>query len=281
MVEAGHGTLLIAPGSGSGFDIGPAKTIKITEAIARRLQDKKNVQLWASCVAGLDQCQEVADSVRDLPNVKGMLVLHNKHSHSDGQGWLDFFIALGRRIRMHYMVYRIAEARSEALMTLQHYLELAEADPLFVELKWATDNDTDLLKQVVAALMGKVHVVCGLGDLNGTQWMELLGVGGWTAYAGNVCPYLLKEIETAALASDFGKAYELSKTLRAFEQLRFGKYYIKYNNRLVIAATHPAGRNAYLRPPNAKFTDNDWAEATILIAALKKEELAARKRAGK
>lgn len=278
VVAAGHSMIMIAPGSGSGFDIGTQEVIEITKAVSLKLKDKEDLQIWVSCVAGLSQCTEVADAVRHMPNVMGMLVLPNRHPHSDGAGWLEFYKLLGQRMKLPYMLYRVSEARTEAMMTLADYQELAAEDEYFVELKWATEDDAEQLPKIIEALKGDIRVVCGLGDLNGPDWMKRYGVSGWTAYAGNACPYLLKEIENAALEGDFERVQDLNGSLLAFERMRFGKTFVKYNNRLVIAATHRSGRHAYLRPPNAQFSDQDWSSAEKLIAALSEDELAARMR---
>jgi dihydrodipicolinate synthase/N-acetylneuraminate lyase len=263
MYDSGHRVFISTAGSGSGFDTSVGQVIEGARAICEALSNKADAWIYVGCVAGLEQCLEVANGVRGLKNVKGLLILPNRHPHGDpkGNGWLEFYQMLSPVMQLPYMIYHVQPG-----VTTQQYLELAE-DSHFVELKWAlaTPEGLDHLRQAVKALGSSVSVVCGLGDKNGPDWIREYGVRGWTSYTVNHAPRLCKEIERASLAGDTARVQALQGPVLAFEDQRFGDN-VRFNNRLVVAALQ--GRDSFLRPPNRRYDDAEWREATAVITRL-------------
>jgi len=263
MYDSGHRVFITTAGSGSGFDISLGQVIVAARAVSDALSDKAESWIYVGCVAGLEQCLEVSNGVRGLTNVRGLLILPNRHPHGDpkGDGWLEFYQMLSPAMQFPYMIYHV-----QAGVTVQQYVQLAQ-DPSFVELKWAlaTPEGLDHLRQAVKALGSSVSVVCGLGDKNGPDWIREYGVRGWTSYTVNHAPRLCKEIELASLAGDTARVQALQGPVLAFEDQRFGDN-VRFNNRLVVAALH--GREAFLRPPNRRYDDTEWREAAAVIARL-------------
>ncbi|HEU0005712.1 MAG TPA: dihydrodipicolinate synthase family protein [Terriglobia bacterium] len=263
MYDSGHRVFITTAGSGSGFDISVGQVIVAARAVSEALSDKPDAWIYVGCVAGLEQCLEVANRVRGLKNVKGLLILPNRHPHGDpkGDGWREFYEMLSPAMQLPYMIYHVQPG-----VTIQQYVQLAQ-DPGFVELKWAlaTAEGLDHLRQVVKALGTSVSVVCGLGDKNGPDWIREYGVRGWTSYTVNHAPRLCKEIELASLAGDTARVQALQGPVLAFEDQRFGDN-VRFNNRLVVAALQ--GREAFLRPPNRRYDDAEWREAAAVITRL-------------
>ncbi len=263
MYDSGHRVFITTAGSGSGFDISVGQVIVAARAVSEALSDRTDAWIYVGCVAGLEQCLEVANSVRGLKNVKGLLILPNRHPHGDpkGDGWLDFYRMLGPAMQLPYMIYHVQPG-----ITIQQYVQLAQ-DPSFVELKWAlaTAEGLDHLRQAVKAIGASVSVVCGLGDKNGPDWIREYGVRGWTSYTVNHAPRLCKEIELASLAGDTARVQALQDPVLAFEDQRFGDN-VRFNNRLVVAALQ--GREAFLRPPNRRYDDAEWHDAATAISRL-------------
>jgi len=263
MYDSGHRVFITTAGSGSGFDISVRQVIASAHAISEALSDKGDAWIYVGCVAGLEQCLEVANSVRGLKNVKGLLILPNRHPHGDpkGDGWMEFYQMLSPAMQLPYMIYHVQPG-----ITIQQYVQLAQ-DPNFVELKWAlsTPEGLDHLRQAVNALSASVSVVCGLGDKNGPDWIREYGVRGWTSYTVNHAPRLCKEIELASLAGDTARVKALQGPVLAFEDQRFGDN-VRFNNRLVVAALQ--GRDSFLRPPNRRYDDTEWLEAAAVISRL-------------
>jgi dihydrodipicolinate synthase/N-acetylneuraminate lyase len=261
--DSGHRVLITTAGSGSGYDVSAEQIIVAARVVSEALADKADAWIYASCVAGLEQCLEAANGVRSLKNLKGLLVLPNRHPHGDpkGDGWLEFYQMLSAAMQLPYMVYHVQPG-----VTVEQYLKL-EQDANFVELKWAlaTPEGFDHLRQAVKALGSSVSVVCGLGDKNGPGWVRDYGVRGWTSYTVNHAPRLCKEIELASLAGDTARVEALQGPVLAFEDQRFGGN-VHFNNRLVVAALQ--GRDAFLRPPNRRYDDGEWREAAAVIAQL-------------
>lgn len=263
MYESGHRVFITTAGSGSGFDISVGQVITTARVIVEALSDKADAWIYVGCVAGLEQCLEVANGVRGLKNVKGLLILPNRHPHGDpkGDGWLEFYQMLSPTMQLPYMIYHVQPG-----ITTQQYVQLAQ-DPGFVELKWAlaTPEGLDHLRQAVRALGSSVSVVCGLGDKNGPDWIREYNVRGWTSYTVNHAPRLCKAIELASLAGDTARVQALQGPVLAFEDQRFGDN-VRFNNRLVVAALQ--GREAFLRPPNRRYDDAEWREAAAVITRL-------------
>ncbi len=263
MYDSGHRVFITTAGSGSGFDISVGQVIVAARTVSEALSDKPDAWIYAGCVAGLEQCLEVANGGRGLKNVKGLLILPNRHPHGDpkGDGWLEFYHMLSPAMQLPYMIYHVQPG-----ITIQQYVQLAQ-DPNFVELKWAlaTPEGLDHLRQAVKALGTSVSVVCGLGDKNGPDWIREYGVRGWTSYTVNHAPRLCKEIELASLAGNTARVQALQGPVLAFEDQRFGDN-VRFNNRLVVAALQ--GRDAFLRPPNRHYDDTEWREAAAVIGRL-------------
>ena len=263
MYDSGHRVFISTAGSGSGFDISIGQVIVAARAVSEALTDKADAWIYVGCVAGLEQCLEVANGVRGLRNIRGLLILPNRHPHGDpkGDGWLEFYHLLSPAMQLPYMVYHVQPG-----ITIQQYVQLSQ-DPNFVELKWAlaTPEALDQLRQAVGALGSSVSVVCGLGDKNGPHWIREYGVRGWTSYTVNHAPRLCKEIELASLAGDTARVQALQGPVLAFEDQRFGDN-VRFNNRLVVAALQ--GREAFLRPPNRRYDDAEWREAEAVITRL-------------
>jgi len=260
---AGHRVFITTAGSGSGYDVSLGQVIVAARAVSEALADKVDAWIYVGCVAGLEQCVEVANGVRGLKNVKGLLILPNRHPHGDpkGDGWLEFYHMLRMAMQLPYMIYHVQPG-----ITIEQYVQLAQ-DPNFVELKWALATPEGLaqLRQAVKALGSSVSVVCGLGDKNGPDWIREYGVRGWTSYTVNHAPRLCKEIETASLAGDTARVKALQGPVMAFEDQRFGDN-VRFNNRLVVAALQ--GRDAFLRPPNRRYDDAEWQDASAVITRL-------------
>src|SRR5262245_28949211 len=263
MYGSGHRVFITTAGSGSGFDISLEQVIGAARGVSEALSDKGDAWIYVGCVAGLEQCLEVANGVRGLKNVKGLLILPNRHPHGDpkGDGWLEFYQMLSPVMQLPYMIYHVQPG-----ITTEQYVRLAQ-DANFVELKWAlaTPEGLDHLRQTVKALGASVSVVCGLGDKNGPDWIREYGVRGWTSYTVNNAPRLCKEIEVASLDGDTARVKALQGPVLAFEDQRFGDN-VRFNNRLVVAALQ--GRESFLRPPNRRYDDAEWSEATPAITRL-------------
>ena len=140
MYDSGHRVFITTAGSGSGFDISVGQVIVAARVVSGALSDKTDAWIYVGCVAGLEQCLEVANGVRDLKNVKGLLILPNRHPHGDpkGDGWLEFYQMLSPSVQLPYMIYHVQPG-----ITIQQYLQLA-ADSNFVELKWALSTPEGL-----------------------------------------------------------------------------------------------------------------------------------------
>lgn len=274
LYDAGHRVFITTAGSGSGYDVSLWQVIAVARAASEALAAKEDAWIYVGCVAGLEQCLEVSNAVRRLKNVKGLLILPNRHPHGDpkGDGWVEFYEALSPAMRFPFMIYHVQPG-----VTVEQYVRLTE-DACFVELKWALSSKEGLdeLRHVVNALAGRASVVCGLGDKNGPDWIREYGVRGWTSYTVNHAPYLCKEIEIASLAGDARQVQELQGPVLALEDQRFGDN-VRFNNRLVVAALQ--GRNAFLRPPNRRYDDGEWGEAEAVITKLKGAEAEAKSRA--
>jgi dihydrodipicolinate synthase/N-acetylneuraminate lyase len=270
LYAAGHRVFITTAGSGSGYDVGAGQVVTVAREISGCLADKQDAWIYVGCVAGLEQCFEVSVAVRDLKNIRGLLILPNRHPHGDpkGDGWLDFYRMLSPEARLPYMVYHVQPG-----MTVKQYLQLAQ-DPHFVELKWAlaTPEGLELLRDVIQALSENVSLVCGLGDKNGPDWVSQYAVRGWTSYTVNHAPCLCKEIEQASLSGDIAGVQALQGPVLAFEDQRFGAN-VHFNNRLVVAALQ--GREAFLRPPNRRYDDQEWIEAQRVISQLASAEVEA------
>ncbi len=274
LYDAGHRVFITTAGSGSGYDVSLGQVIAVARAVSEALAAREDVWIYVGCVAGLEQCLKVSNAVRHLKNVRGLLILPNRHPHGDpkGDGWVEFYEALSPAMRFPFMVYHVQPG-----VTVAQYLRLTE-DACFVELKWALSSKEglDQLGQAVPILGSRVSVVCGLGDKNGPDWIREYGVRGWTSYTVNHAPHLCKEIEIASLAGDTTQVQYLRGPVVAFEDLRFGDN-VRFNNRLVVAALR--GRDAFLRPPNRRYDNAEWNEAERIITGLKAAETDAKTRA--
>src|SRR5262245_13328329 len=267
MYDSGHRVFIATAGSGSGYDVSLGEVVVAARTVSEALSDKSDAWIYVGCVTGLEQCLEVSNGVRSLKNIKGLLILPNRHPHGDpkGDGWLEFYQMLSPAIQLPYMIYHVQPG-----VTMKQYLQLAQ-DPSFVELKWAlaTPEGLDHLRVAVKALGSSVSVVCGLGDKNGPDWIREYGVRGWTSYTVNHAPRLCKEIELASLAGQTARVQALQGPVLAFEDQRFGDN-VRFNNRLVVAALR--GRDAFLRPPNRRYDDAEWREAAAVIDRLASAE---------
>jgi dihydrodipicolinate synthase/N-acetylneuraminate lyase len=274
LYAAGHRVFITTAGSGSGYDVALPEVKMLAKVVSEALRDNDDVWIYVACVAGLGQCLEVSRAVGHLKNVRGLLILPNRHPHGDpkGDGWMDFYQMLSRAIQLPYMVYHV-----QAGITVEQYLQLS-GDAGFVELKWALASNEGLehLRQAVAVLGERINIVCGLGDKNGPDWVKEHGVRGWTSYTVNAAPYLCKEIEVASLAGDTAQVRALQDPVLAFEEQRFGDN-VRFNNRLIVAALR--GRQAFLRPPNRRYDDAEWREAEHVITRLAAAEEKAKARA--
>ena len=86
MYDSGHRVFISTAGSGSGFDISIEQVVVAARAVSEALSEKADAWIYVGCVAGLEQCLEVANGVRGLKNVKGLLILPNRHPHGDPKG---------------------------------------------------------------------------------------------------------------------------------------------------------------------------------------------------
>ena len=64
MYDSGHRVFISTAGSGSGFDISIEQVVVAARAVSEALSDKADAWIYVGCVAGLEQCLEVAE-----PNV--------------------------------------------------------------------------------------------------------------------------------------------------------------------------------------------------------------------
>lgn len=276
--EAGHRIILTTAGSASGFDVDEHDVVAVAKAVSAAIGHLPGVEIWPSAPAHLKTLPRIADQIRELPGVAGMLILANRHVHGDpfGDGWVDFYNQLSPKLGMPYIIYHVMKG-----MTAAQYKKLAETDPNFVEIKYADLTNLELLKEILLAVAGLVNVSCGLGDLNGPDWIKDYaeygdGICGWTSYSVNFAPYLVKEIEVASLAGDSVQVAALNPVLKAYELLRFAVN-VRFNNRLIIASL--GGRVAYLMPPHRRYDDGEWAEAVAVIEPLRTAEAESKARA--
>jgi 4-hydroxy-tetrahydrodipicolinate synthase len=133
------------------------------------------------------------------------------------RGLVDYFVALGERIRLPLMIYHIP-GRAAVSIKAETVMKIAERIPHLVGLKHA-DQNLELLTELLMGLGPEFRIFCGVEALS--LPMLILGGSGLMNAAGNVDPAHVAALYAAVQQCDLERARKIHVELFELNQSIF------------------------------------------------------------
>jgi 4-hydroxy-tetrahydrodipicolinate synthase len=133
------------------------------------------------------------------------------------RGLVDYFVALGRRVKLPLMIYHIP-GRAAVSIKAQTVCRIAEQIPHLVGLKHA-DQNLELITELLVGLGPDFRIFCGVEALS--LPMLILGGSGLMNAAGNLAPERIAALYAAVQKVDLKSARDIHVELFELNQSIF------------------------------------------------------------
>ena len=133
------------------------------------------------------------------------------------RGLVDYFVALGRRVKLPLMIYHIP-GRAAVSIKAQTVCRIAEQIPNLVGLKHA-DQNLELITELLVGLGPDFRIFCGVEALS--LPMLILGGSGLMNAAGNLAPDRVASLYAAVQKVDLKSARDIHVELFELNQSIF------------------------------------------------------------
>jgi 4-hydroxy-tetrahydrodipicolinate synthase len=133
------------------------------------------------------------------------------------RGLVDYFVALGRRVKLPLMIYHIP-GRAAVSIKAQTVCRIAEQIPNLVGLKHA-DQNLELITELLVGLGPDFRIFCGVEALS--LPMLILGGSGLMNAAGNLAPERVAALYAAVQKLDLKSARDIHVELFELNQSIF------------------------------------------------------------
>ena len=133
------------------------------------------------------------------------------------RGLVDYFVALGRRVKLPLMIYHIP-GRAAVSIKAQTVCRIAEQIPHLVGLKHA-DHNLELITELLVGLGPDFRIFCGVEALS--LPMLILGGSGLMNAAGNLAPQRIAALYAAVQEVDLKSARDIHVELFELNQSIF------------------------------------------------------------
>lgn len=133
------------------------------------------------------------------------------------RGLVDYFVALGRRVKLPLMIYHIP-GRAAVSIKAQTVCRIAEQIPHLVGLKHA-DQNLELITELLVGLGPDFRIFCGVEALS--LPMLILGGSGLMNAAGNLAPERVAALYAAVQKVDLKRARDIHVELFELNQSIF------------------------------------------------------------
>jgi 4-hydroxy-tetrahydrodipicolinate synthase len=133
------------------------------------------------------------------------------------KGLVDYFVALGRRVKLPLMIYHIP-GRAAVSIKAQTVCRIAEQIPHLVGLKHA-DQNLELITELLVGLGPDFRIFCGVEALS--LPMLILGGSGLMNAAGNLAPERVAALYAAVQKVDLKRARDIHVELFELNQSIF------------------------------------------------------------
>jgi 4-hydroxy-tetrahydrodipicolinate synthase len=152
-----------------------------------------------------------------LAGADAALVVTPYYIKPSQRGLVDYFVALGQRTQLPWMIYHIP-GRAAVSIKAQTVVKIAERLPNLVGLKHA-DQNLELLTELLVALGPEFRIFCGVEALS--LPMLILGGSGLMNAVGNLTPARVAALYSAVQQGDIERAREIHVELFELNQSIF------------------------------------------------------------
>src|SRR5277367_2660622 len=133
------------------------------------------------------------------------------------RGLVDYFVSLGRRVKLPLMIYHIPGRAADSIKA-QTVCRIAEQIPHLVGLKHA-DQNLELITELLVMLGPDFRIFCGVEALS--LPMLVLGGSGLMNAVGNIAPSRVASLYEAVQKGDLERAREVHTELFELNQSIF------------------------------------------------------------
>ena len=133
------------------------------------------------------------------------------------KGLVDYFVALGQRVKLPLMIYHIP-GRAAVSIKAHTVFRIAEQLPHLVGLKHA-DQNLELLTELLVGLGPEFRIFCGVEALS--LPMLVLGGAGLMNAVGNLAPARVAELYSAVQQRDYERALQIHTEIFELNQSIF------------------------------------------------------------
>jgi 4-hydroxy-tetrahydrodipicolinate synthase len=219
----------------------------------------------ATVLAGVGHSAvEAAADARDAAaaGAHGVMVHQPVHPYQSTQGWVGYHREIADAVPELGVVCYVRSPQ----VTADAFVQLAEACPNVVGVKYALPDPTGLADLIHAVGPERLVWSCGLAEV-WAPYFWLSGARGFTSGLATVAPELSLSLLSHLRAGDLAEAMTVWRRLRPFEDLR-ARRGSALNVSVVKEALAQQGLcRPDVRPPISPLADTERAEVTAFLAA--------------
>ncbi|MDA0833165.1 MAG: dihydrodipicolinate synthase family protein [Planctomycetota bacterium] len=258
LAEAGISVYMPAAGTGEFHSLSEDEIIdqvKVTRKAAG-----PNAIIFAPMGGDIQRTIRVAERSMEA-GADGVMFMPLTHPYLCDEGFRDYIFTVLDKVPCPTLFYKRGPVPSDQLI-----LNMAE-DSRIVGVKYAVNDLAQFRATVMADTNQKLEWICGTAERWAPFYM-LVGAGGYTTGAGNVCPHLTLALHAALTAGEYQEALRLQNLILPLEDFR-AKAGESFNISMLKYAMNVLGMNfGEVRPPQRRLSAEDKRDVESLAKRL-------------
>ncbi|MEX1231045.1 MAG: dihydrodipicolinate synthase family protein [Planctomycetaceae bacterium] len=258
LAEAGISVFMPAAGTGEFHSLSEDEIIdqvKVTRKAAG-----PNAIVFAPMGGDIQRTVRVAERVMES-GADGVMFMPLTHPYLSDEGFRDYIFTVLDKVPCPTLFYKRGPVPSDGML-----LKMGE-DSRVIGVKYAVNDLAQFRASVMADSDQRLEWICGTAERWAPFYM-LVGAGGYTTGAGNLCPHLTLAMHAALTAGEYQEGLRLQELILPLEDFR-AKAGESFNISMLKYAMNALGMNfGEVRPPQRRLTAEDKREVEALAKGL-------------
>ena len=261
---AAAGINVFMPAAGTGEFHSLSENEIIDQVKVTRKAAGPDAIIFAPMGGDIQRTIQVAERAMDA-GADGVMFMPLTHPYLCDEGFRDYIFTVLDKVPCPALFYKRGPVPSDGMI-----LKLAD-DPRIIGVKYAVNDMAQFRATVMADTQHRLEWICGTAERWAPFYM-LVGAGGYTTGAGNLCPHLTLAMHAALMSGEYQEGLRLQKLIMPLEDFR-AKAGESFNISMLKYAMNAAGMNfGEVRPPQRRLSAEDKRDVETLAKVLLEAE---------
>lgn len=258
LAEAGISVFMPAAGTGEFHSLSEDEIVDVVKVT--RKEAGPNAVIFSPMGGEIGRTTRVAERSMEA-GADGVMFMPLTHPYLCDEGFRDYIFTVLDKVPCPTLFYKRGPVPSDQLI-----LKMSE-DSRIVGVKYAVNDLAQFRATTMADKDQRLEWICGTAERWAPFYM-LVGAGGYTTGAGNLCPHLTLAMHAALTAGEFNEGLRLQNLILPLEDFR-AKAGESFNISMLKHSMNALGMNfGEVRPPQRRLSAEDKREVEALARTL-------------